>query len=98
MTKFFPKHCVFFVFYCGCAFKYHAGANCLMGCRESFENGRGYGKCGRECLSVPGNIALFMQSRCIAMYCRWQQKNTNGAEITIRRNTKVFDTKQTSPE
>jgi hypothetical protein len=40
MTKSLPKHCVFF--YCGCALKYHAGANFLIGGHESFENGRGF--------------------------------------------------------
>ncbi len=40
MTKSFPNHCV--CFYCGCALKYHAGANFLIGGLESFESGRGF--------------------------------------------------------
>jgi hypothetical protein len=59
MAKSLPNHYVFcFVFYCCCAFKYHAAANFFIGGCESFENGRGFlvfGVCGRECLSGPGS-------------------------------------------
>jgi hypothetical protein len=48
---------VFIVIYCFYASNYHAAANFLIGGHESFKNGRVFGKCGRECLSRPGNTA-----------------------------------------
>ncbi len=52
MAKSLPKHCVF-LFFCGvCALKYHARSKFLIGGREMAVV---FGKCGCECLSVPGN-------------------------------------------
>jgi hypothetical protein len=60
-----PNHYVF-LFFIVVLLKYHAAANFSTGCRESFENENGmavvFGKCGCECLSGPGNSAVFSAS------------------------------------
>jgi hypothetical protein len=40
--KSLPKHYVFFVFFCGCVLKNHAGAIFFICGSESFENGRDF--------------------------------------------------------